>query len=124
MKRFLALTPICLLLAGCTASLTNLTPRQATRNANGLYPVEVMWQSQQGNLVNESIKGYVVVGQDAYPMQRSPMLTNRWEAVLPVPGDKDVVNYRYKFDYEYRTIPVHRPSSRLSEPYQMQIIEH
>jgi hypothetical protein len=124
MKRFLgflALAPICLLLAGCTSTLTNLTPRQQTRNANGLYPVEVMWESKQGNLVKDSLKGYVIIGQDAYPMQRSPMMTNRWEAVIPIQNDKDIVNYRYKFDYEYLTIPVRKPSSRLSAPYQLEI---
>src|SRR5207244_2083832 len=79
-KQFFALTLVCLALTGCTTTLTNLTPRQQTRNPNGLYPVEVMWDSQAADILKDTIKGYVVVGQDAYPMQRSTMLTNRWEA--------------------------------------------
>jgi hypothetical protein len=124
MKRFLPLAMLCLLVTGCTTTLTNLTPRQQTRNPNGLYPLEVMWESSAADIVKDTIKGYVVVGLDAYPMQRSPMLTNRWEAFLPVPGDKNVVNYRFKFDYQFVTIPVRRPGSKMSEPYQLQIVDH
>jgi hypothetical protein len=123
MKRFFTLVLACVALTGCSTTLTNLTPRQHTRNANGLYPVEVMWDSKQANIVKDTIKGYVIVGQDAYPMQRSPMLTNRWETFLPVPADKEFVNYRYKFDYEFLRIPVRQPSSKMSAPYQLQIVE-
>ena len=124
MKHFVAMLLAVLFLTGCTTTtLTNLTPRQHTRNPNGLYPVEVMWDSSAARIVDDTIKGYVVIGQDAYPMQRSPMLTNRWETVLPVPADKDFINYRFKFDYEYVKIPKRQPSSKLSDPYQFQIID-
>lgn len=127
MKRLLALTFLCSLFAGCTSithiTLTNLTPRQHTRNPNGLYPVEVAWDSNQANIVHESIKGYVVVGEDAYPMQRQPVLTNRWETFLPVPADKQFVNYLFKFDYDYKAIPNRRPGSRRSEPFQLEIVD-
>jgi hypothetical protein len=124
MRRFLLLALFCLGLTGCTTTtLTNLTPRQQQRNANNLYPVEVMWTSQQATIVSNTVKGFVVVGTDMYPMQRSPMLPNRWETVLPVPADKDLVNYFYKFDYEFLQIPVRRPGSLRSAPYQMQITD-
>lgn len=124
MKQFLSLTLLCLLFTGCAStSLTNLTPRQQTRNANGLYPVEVMWDSRQATVVTNTIKGFVVVGENAYPMQRSPMLANRWETVLPVPADKDTVNYRYRFDYEYLQIPARRGGNVWSAPFQMQILD-
>lgn len=124
MKRVSVLALFCLLLGGCvSASLTNLTPRQQTRNANGLYPVEVMWDSQQATIDTNSIKGYVVVGEDAYPMQRSPMLPKRWETLLPVPADKDIVNYHFKFDYDIFKIMQKEPGSKLSAPYQIQITD-
>jgi hypothetical protein len=122
MKRFLGLALFCALLTGCTTtSLTNLTPRQQPRNPNGLYPLEVMWQSEQATIVTNTIKGFVIVGTDAYPMQRSPMLPNRWETLLPVPADRDLVNYRYRFDYEYLQIPTRRPGNKWSDPFQLQI---
>ena len=127
MKRFLALTVLCSLFAGCTSitsiNLTNLTPRQQPRNPNGLYPVEVAWDSNQQNIVHDSIKGYVVVGEEAYPMQRQPVLTNRWETFLPVPADKTTVNYLFKFDYLYKDIPIRKPGSRRSAPAQLEILD-
>ena len=45
-KKFLPLLPV-LLLAGCTtASFTRVTPLQQPRNANNLYPVEVIFNSE------------------------------------------------------------------------------
>lgn len=82
-----------------------------------------MWDSQAADIKKDTIKGFIIVGEDAYPMQRSPMLTNRWEALLPVPGDKDFVNYRFKFDYMYLKIPAPQPSSKMSAPYQLQIVD-
>ena len=123
MKRFMPLAALLLMFTACTTTLTNLTPRTQQRNANGLYPVEVMWDSQAADIKKETIKGFVIVGEDAYPMQRSPMLTNRWEALMPVPGDKDFINYRYKFDYMYLKIPAPQPSSKMSAPYQLQIVD-
>jgi hypothetical protein len=124
MKRFLPLLLLCLLFTGCvSSSLTNLTPRQQTRNANGLYPVEVMWNSRQTTIVTNTIQGFVVIGEDAYPMQRSPMLPNRWETVLPVPADRDIVNYRYRFNYEFLQIPNRRGGNVWSAPFQMQIVD-
>src|SRR6476661_3560415 len=105
MKRIFALAIGCLMLTACTTTLTNLTPRTLQRNANGLYPVEVMWDSRAADIKKDTIKGYVVVGENAYQLQRSPMLTNRWETLLPVPSDKGFINYRFKFDYMYLKIP-------------------
>lgn len=127
MKRFLAVAVLGLVFAGCTAmtsiNLTNLTPRQQPRNPNGLYPVEVAWDSNQQNIVQDSIKGYVVVGEVAYPMERQAVLTNRWETFLPVPADKTTVNYQFKFDYLYKDIPIRKPGSRRSAPAQLEILD-
>ena len=79
--------------------------------------------SQQADIKKETIKGFVIVGEDAYPMHRSPMLTNRWEALMPIPADKDFVNYRFKFDYMYLKIPTPQPSSKMSAPYQLQVVD-
>ena len=123
MKRSFPLALLCLVLTACTTTLTNLTPTTFKRNSNGLYPVEVMWDSHAADIKKETIKGYVIVGEDAYPMQRSPMMTNRWETLLPVPADKDFINYRYKFDYLYLKIPTPQPSSKMSDPYQLRILD-
>src|SRR5438874_3434677 len=59
MKRFLPLA-LLLMFTACTTTLTNLTPRTQQRNPNGLYPVEVMWDSQAADIKKETIKGFVI----------------------------------------------------------------
>jgi hypothetical protein len=116
----LILAPV--LLAGCASSITNLTPSQQHRNANNLYPFSVALDSQQGSLIKDSIKTYVLMDSESFPMDRSA-IPNRWEALVPVPADKKAVRYHYKFDYLYKSIPTSQSSSRLSAPYQLDIVD-
>ena len=124
-NQFFALLLAPLLLAGCATptNITNLTPRTSVRNADGLYPVEVEWKSRQQTMRRESIKPSVMVGNDFYPMRPAPVVKNRWETLVPVPADKEIVHYRFKFDYEYNSIPVPRSDSLLSPSYQLRIVE-
>jgi len=123
-KKTLLLLLLPLSLAGCaTTTITNLTPSRQVRKGTGQYPFEVEFRSRQQSLIKDSIKGYVVIGLDQYPLQRVPMLTNRWETLVPVPADKDIITYRYRFDYEYRAIPAHRPDNAQSKHYQLFILE-
>jgi hypothetical protein len=123
MKQCLSLGLLSLLLAGCTTTtVTNLTPSQLTRNTTGLYPFEAILDSNQQSMVKESVQAYVRIGAESYPMRRTSLMKNRWEAIVPIPGDKEFVNYQYKFDYDYRSMPSRRPNSKLSSAYQLQII--
>lgn len=125
--RVLLLAP--LLLGGCATgtfyntAITNLTPGRLSRNAENLYLVEAHWRSNQQSIIENSFKAYVKVGEEFYPMRRTPMLPNRWEALIPVPADQKRVNYQFKFDYQVRGIPVARPDSKLSAPYQLEIVD-
>jgi hypothetical protein len=56
-------------------------------------------------------------------MQRTALVSNRWEALVPAPADRRFVSYRFKFDYEYHSIPRPRRDSRLSPPYQLEIVD-
>ena len=115
-------TGMVLVLSGCTTtSIHNLTPSRYPRHQDGLYLFQVEWQSNQQSLRKDTLKPYVVIGTESYPLQRTPMLQNRWEAMVPLPAEQPVVNYRFKFDYEYLSIPARRPNSKLSAPYQLQI---
>src|SRR5947207_1952484 len=120
MKRFLPLLLLPLLLVGCvTTAITNLTPSRLPRKDNGQYPFGVEWSSRKQSLIKDSIKAYVVIGLDQYLMQRTPLLTNRWETLVPIPADKDSVIYRYKFDYEYQGFAARQRDSKLSKVYQL-----
>jgi hypothetical protein len=110
--------------AGCmTRRITNLTPRQTTRAADGLYRFEVRWDSNQRAIREDSFKPYVVVEMGFHPMQRTLLTTNRWEALVPLPADRKFVNYHFKFDYQYNSFGKPRPDSRTSPTYQLEVLE-
>ena len=120
-KRFLPLAFAPLLVVGCTATFTNLTPTQQTRNPNNLYPVEVSMTSRQQSLKWDTIRPQIVVGNDAYPMRRTALLTNRWEGLVPVPATEKVVHYRYKFEFDYNTFGTPKGDSALSPEYTLRV---
>jgi hypothetical protein len=124
LKKFLSLVLLPLLLVGCgTTAITNLTPSRLPRKDNGQYAFSVEWASRQQSLIKDSIKPYVIIGLEQYPMERTPLLTNRWETLVPIPADKDSAIYRYKFDYEYQGFPARHQESKLSKVYQLFILE-
>jgi hypothetical protein len=125
MRHFARLVAVlALVLGGCaTSHITSLTVTRQPRNSTGMYPVEFVWESNQQTLVAGSIKPYVVVGFDFYPMRPSLGISNRWETVIPVPPDKNTVTYHFKVDYEYRTFGKPEKSSRLSPSYRLDIID-
>jgi hypothetical protein len=127
-RMMLARISACLILlvlsSGCaTSTITNLTPSTHVRNANGLYSFEVALDSRQQSMRKETLKPYVMIGVDLFPMQPAPVLKNRWETLIPIAPDQKFVHYRYKFDFQYLTIPQRRPSSLLSAPYRLEIID-
>jgi hypothetical protein len=113
-----------LIVGGCStpATITNLTPRQQTANANNLYPVEVAFNSRQQSLRWDSIKPQIVVGDKMYPMRPTPLMSNRWEGLIPVPAGTDVVHYQYKFDYLNNAFGPPQPDSARSKEYTLKIL--
>lgn len=106
-----------------THQITNMTPRQAIRAADGLYLFEARWDSNQRAVREDSFHPYVVVGTTFHAMERTLRTTNRWEAWVPIPADRQFVNYQFKFDYQYNSIPRPRPDSRMSPTYQLEVVE-
>jgi hypothetical protein len=118
----LALLAVCV--AGCsTTTITNLTPSRLPRKESGLYQFAAEYSSRQQSLIKESMQAFVVIGNEQYPMQRTPMLTNRWETLVPVPADQDLVTYRFRFNYDYRSIPDRKSNSRESKYYQLFLLD-
>jgi uncharacterized protein YceK len=123
LKKFLLVFWAPLLLSGCTAMFTNLTPRQQSRNANNLYPVEVAMTSRQQTLRWDSIRPQIVVGNDYYPMRATPLMTNRWEGLVPVPTGSKMVHYHYKFEFNYNAMGGPRTDSAASPEYTLQVVD-
>ena len=122
-KKFLLVLPV-LIVAGCgTTEITRITSNQQPRNPNNLYPVETIFASPQQSLRWDSIKAYVIVNGQPFPMRPVPLVQNRWEGLEPVPPTASSVNYRFKFDYLYNnfgTVP--QPDSVSSPVYTLKII--
>ena len=116
MKKLLPVLLAPLLLAGCATMFTNLTPQRQVRNDNHLYRVEVALNSRQQTLRWESIQPFVNVGNEAYPMRPIRLLTNRWEALLPIPATKSAIQYRYKFDFKYNVMGKPPQNDSVSSP--------
>lgn len=89
------------LVAGCSSTVTNLTPTTQITETSGLYHFETEWETNQRSvgLRASDIKAFVVVDEQFHPMQRVPGMTNRWEALVPLPKDKGAVYYFYKWEY-------------------------
>ena len=122
-KKFLPLLPV-LLLAGCTSTFTRLTPLEQPRNANNLYPVEVIFTSTQQALRWDSLKPCVLVNGELFPLRPVPVVQNRWEGFVPVPPTANGVTYRFKFEYLYNTSASEpKPSSAISPHYNLKIVD-
>ncbi|MED5381894.1 MAG: hypothetical protein VYC47_04920 [Verrucomicrobiota bacterium] len=111
-------------MAGCTTStITNLTPRELPWSQSGLYPVEAMYHSNQRALDAASVKPIVIFNNQAFPMRQTQLTEGRWETLVPIPDGTRVVNYHFKFDYEYSAVLMRGADSKLSPPYQLRIVE-
>jgi len=122
-KKLLPLLFAPLLLAGCTATFTNLTPTTQTRNKENLYPVEVAYNTRQQALRWDSIRPRIQVGDKYYEMRPTLLMTNRFEGAIPVAPGTETVRYRYKFDFKYNDFGAPMADSSLSPEYTLRIVE-
>ena len=113
-----------LLLTGCAATFTRLTPLQQPRNRNNLYLVEVAFNSQQQSLRWESIQPFVLVNGELYPLRQVQGMQNRWEGFVPVPSGANSVEYRFKFDYKYNNMGTKPKADSAKSPlYKLTIVD-
>ena len=122
-KKFLPVFILSLLLAGCATQLTNLTPDQQVRNANNLYPVEVAFNTRQETVRWQSIQPKIVVGAEFYDMRPTPLMTNRWDGLIPVPPGTSLIHYRYKFEFRYNRMGNPGTDTALSPRYSLRIVD-
>ena len=123
LKKSLPVLLLSLLLAGCATQLTNLTPLQQKRNPSNLYPVEVAFNSTQQTVRWQSIQPRILAGRESYEMRPTPLMTNRWEGLIPEPPGVNSIEYRYRFDYQYNRMGAPGNNSALSRLYTLRIIE-
>ena len=54
-------------------------------------------------------------------MKNTQLMTNRWEALVPVEPVANELRYRIKVNWEYNSIPVPAANSQLSEEFMLRI---
>lgn len=123
LKKSVPVLLLSLLLAGCASQITNLSSLHQERNPNNLYPVEASFNSRQQTIRWQSIQPHILAGKESYDMRPTPLMTNRWEGLIPVPPGTKTVEYRYKFDYQYNRMGVPGTDSALSSKYTLQILD-
>lgn len=125
LKKFLPVLSLPLLLAGCATPFisTNLTPLQQSRATNNLYTLEVAVSSHQQTLRWSTIHPQVAVNHDFYPMRPTQLMSNRWEAVVPIPAGVNSVRYRYIFDYQCNAFGAAKANTVVSPEYTLKIVE-
>jgi hypothetical protein len=124
LNRLLLISLLGVMLTSCaTTTITNLTPSRLPRKDNDQYRVEVEYYTRQESLVKDSMKAYVMVGDNKYAMQRTPMLPDRWETLVPIAKDQTVLTYRFRFEYEYKAIPTRRSESKETKFYQLFLLD-
>ena len=118
LKKLFPLMLLAAFLTSCaTTTITNLTPTQYPRNPSGQYLVEMQITSEQQTLRPETIKPYVVVGTQSYPMAQTRKTMNRWEAMIPIASDKTGIAFHYKVDYQYNKFGKPGEGSLRSQDY-------
>jgi uncharacterized protein YceK len=123
MKKILFLLVLPLALAGCSSSITNLTPSRLSRSSDGTYHVEAAWRTTEQAIRLESLKPSVLVGFESYEMRPELVVKDRWEAFVPVPADQKLVHYQFRFDFSRNKIPAPIEDSKLSPSYSLEIVD-
>jgi hypothetical protein len=123
MKKIYFLLALPLALAGCSSEITNLTPSRLYRSSDGTYRVEAAWRTSERAIRPETIKPLVMVGMQTYPMHPELVVTDRWEAFVPVPADQQLTHYRFKFDFLRDVVSAPVADSKLSPSYTLEIVD-
>lgn len=114
-----------LAVTGCATRITNLTPSTLPREESGLYAFEAEWTSTERTreLRQDRIRAYVVYDGNFYAMERVSRMTNRWESLVPIPEDRRMVFYHFKWDYENAGFGRNHPNSIRSQQFQLEIAD-
>ena len=123
MKKIFILLLVPLALAGCSSSITNLTPSRLGRNSDGTYRVEAAWQTTEQTIRPESLKPLVMVGLESYPMHPELVVSNRWEAFVPVPAEQNLIHYWFRFDFLRNAISAPVEDCKTSQGFTLEIVD-
>jgi hypothetical protein len=75
------------------------------------------------NIRSKSLSTRASKRTDLYPMRPTPLMTNRWEGLVPVAAGTNIVHYRYKFDFDYNAMGKPKQDSAMSPEYTLRILD-
>ena len=62
-----------------------------------------------------------MIGTNSFAMKKTQLMTNRWEALVPVDPVVNELRYRIKVNWKYNAIPVPAANSQLSGEFMLRI---
>jgi hypothetical protein len=62
-----------------------------------------------------------MIGTNSFAMKHTQLMTNRWEALVPVEPFINEMRYRIKVNWKYNAIPTPAANSQLSEEFLLRI---
>ena len=111
-----------LVFLGCVYhEISTLTPVGLPRHTSGLYPLEIIWESNSVKVQPKTVKPVVLVGTNTYPMQKllaadGKWVENRWQTLIPVGPQQNELRYRVKVNWKQSRVgPAPTGNSQITE---------
>ncbi|MEO6875376.1 MAG: cell surface protein [Opitutaceae bacterium] len=104
------------LLSGCeTVVLTNLTPSSLPENPSQIYTITLRVTPKGNTLVDGSIKPFIIIDGQNYPMNKSSLADGLYEFEYQLPAGRDKLAYYFLVNYLTEVNNVQTPHDAYTE---------
>ncbi len=87
--------------SGCTTVFNNLVDERIPQNASNIYTFSFAANLPMGNIVDESMRAYLVINEDVVRMERDPANPRVFSVDYQIPRGQAEVRYYYQLEYDY-----------------------
>ncbi len=112
-----------LLLAGCDLRITNLTPETVNENPSGHYDISVLIEPSGSKVVEDSIRAYIVIDGQIFPMSPSPTTPNVFKYEYRLPPNRREARYYFQVDYQLEKNQVTTERQEITDVQQMRLTD-
>ena len=109
------------LLAGCSMTLTNLTPPSLPENPSQIYTISVRVTTQAPAIIKSSIQACIVIDGQNHVMQKSNVVEDQYDFDYQLPPGRDELKYYFIVYYKYDTANGARSHEKVTELQQAKI---
>jgi len=89
-------------LTGCNHPVTNFTLPQTAENQSHLYTLSVNARANVHNMIDGSLKAFVIIDGDEHEMALAPYGDNLFQYDYQMPADRAVAKYYFSIRYKER----------------------